>query len=129
MYKITVKGLVKDYDPNYIFEILAASCHDNFVEYFDGELEKLAAKKSITDGYMEFKMINGLLHTVTTYNSEQELTQAELELLKDYTEGQWSDGIGEGFEQEPIAYDEEDNEIYVSPWHYGQEVTIEQIEI
>lgn len=47
-----------------------------------------------------------------------------LEELKDYTQGQWSDGIGEGFEQ--FSYKEIDGEeIYISPWYHGQKIFAE----
>ncbi len=47
------------------------------------------------------------------------LVTDELEILPDYTQGQWSDGIGEGFEQSPCA-EENGEEIFVSPWFRGQ---------
>ncbi|MGE4277911.1 MAG: DUF4314 domain-containing protein [Lawsonibacter sp.] len=43
-----------------------------------------------------------------------ELTEEEMELLKDYISGQASDGFGEGFEQRPIKTS--DGEICVSLW-------------
>jgi hypothetical protein len=45
-----------------------------------------------------------------------ELTDEEIDRLLDYTQGQWSDGIGEGFEQFPCHH-EGRKEIYLSPWY------------
>ena len=56
------------------------------------------------------------------------LIEKDLQELVKYTQGQWSDGIGEGFEQNPCYYDSEDNEVFISPWFYGQQVTVQQIE-
>ena len=36
--------------------------------------------------------------------------------------------IGEGFEQEPILFDDDD-EIYISPWFPGQETIVTQQKI
>jgi len=68
------------------------------------------------------------LYVIVTYRSREKLTEEELEILKDYTKGQMSDGIGEGFEQYPVKY-EGDKEIYLSPWYFGQELTVTQTEV
>lgn len=47
------------------------------------------------------------------------LTNGEMDILIDYTQGQLSDGIGEGFEQTPCAVINGE-EIYLSPWYRGQ---------
>lgn len=96
-------------------------CQDEFVEYFDsGEL-----KNKLVFGYMNFKFEKGILYTVTTYTTKEVLTDDELDELGSYTQGQWSDGIGEGFEQYPC-----DNlngkEVYISPWYSGQQIDIIQ---
>ena len=75
---------------------------------------------------MNFKFEKGKLFTYTKYTSDRELTQDELDDLLDYTTGQWSDGIGEGFEQTPCMYVDNDEEAYISPWFWGQVAEIFQ---
>ena len=65
------------------------------------------------------------LWTITEYLANRELTETELKDLAGETQGQWSDGIGEGFEQFPCTY-HNDEEVYVSPWMYGQELEVKQ---
>ncbi len=48
-----------------------------------------------------------------------ELTEAEIERLKNWIIGQNSDGLGEGFEQHPIHTDEGD--LYVSLWQWDND--------
>lgn len=119
MYKITVKGLAETKCKN--LQICdGVSCEDEFTEYF-GDEEKVLTDKGVTNGYMHFSHENGKLWTITTYDSPVELTKEELDILSDYTQGQWSDGIGEGFEQEPCV-----GNIYISAWFSGQELFVEQ---
>ncbi len=92
-------------------------CQDNFVDYIDDNLQE-----KLSSGYMDFRFEDGELWTYTTYNTKEELNQDELEQLIEYTQGQWSDGIGEGFEQFPCL-EIDGNEIFVSPWHPGQVAT------
>ena len=97
-------------------------CQECFSEYFDGD-ESYA--QNVEGGYMHFEYKDGQLWTVTVYESSRELTNDELSDLEDYTTGQWSDGIGEGFEQEPCMEDD-GIEYFISPWHRNQEVTVTQ---
>jgi hypothetical protein len=111
-------------------ELDGIDCQDNFSEYFHGAYgsdknEQALIDKGVHSGYMHFVYEDGVLWTITTYNSDEELTRAELDALVDYTQGQWSDGIGEGFEQF-ACYDDEDGEYFISPWFSGQEVEVEQ---
>lgn len=130
MYKITVKGQARTSYPH-LRELNGIECEDNFAEYFDDDF---TFKDDVTNGYLHFSFENDKLYSVTTYDSTRELTPEELSILQDYTEGQWSDGIGEGFEQFPCKhvdeYEDEDgdetDEVYISPWFYGQVTTITQ---
>lgn len=140
MYKIIVKGEAKTEYP-ILSELNGISCHERFSEYFDRG--KFAG---VTGGYLKFVLEDEKLFSVTTYDSSRELSADELEELKEYTSGQWSDGIGEGFEQEPchtgtVAFnkydpkyddyedqDDADNDrnVYISAWFNGQVITITQ---
>lgn len=98
---------------------------NNFADYLyaqDKEVEESLISK-VVSGYMRFKDVSGQLMTYTEYDLTEKLTDVELEALKGYTQGQWSDGIGEGFEQFPCGEDSGGGEIYISPWHIGQEVS------
>jgi hypothetical protein len=124
MYKITVKGEAQT-DYKNLQELHGIDCQDEFSEYFDDT----SWSDNVSGGYMRFKFEDGKLWTYTVYDSDRLLTEEELEELMDYTQGQWSDGIGEGFEQNPCFFDEDDEEVYVSPWFHGQEITINQEEV
>lgn len=127
MYEITVKGTAQtDYD--FIPDLHGVDCGDEFTQYF-GVDERPLMRKGVRNGYMEFRYEDGQLWTVTTYISNEELTAEELQILLDYTTGQWGDGIGEGFEQEACYFDSDGEEVYISPYHSEQEATIEQEEV
>ena len=132
MYTIKIKGEAEAHLENYngdkqelTLEQLI-QCNDvkietEFVEYCD----EVYAHKLIK-GYTHFEVNNGKLYSVCLYEANQKLTDEELKLLTDYTQGQWSDGIGEGFEQ--FSCREIDNsELYISPWIPFQSCTVEQV--
>jgi hypothetical protein len=124
MYKIVIKGKAKTQYP-YLKELDGIDCIDNFADYFD----ETSYSHNIEEGYMDFRYEDKKLWTYTTYTSDKELNPEELEHLANYTQGQWSDGIGEGFEQFPCyvpSNDEEDGEVYISPWFSGQVLTVIQ---
>jgi hypothetical protein len=118
MYKIIIKGEAKtDYEN--LKRLNGVSAHEEFSDYF-GEDEQSLIDKDVCNGYMHFEFKDNKLWTVTTYESDVELTQKEIDVLADYTQGQWSDGIGEGFEQYPCMFTEDNEEIYISAWHDKQ---------
>lgn len=124
MYKIIIKGEAKT-DYPILEDLHGINCQDNFSDYFDDD----DFYKELSSGYMTFSYENGKLWTITEYDSNRLLTEEELQTLADYTQGQWSDGIGEGFEQFPCYYDENEEEVYISPWYGGQELIVEQNKI
>lgn len=127
-YKITIKGEAKT-DYSNLQELDGIDCQDRFSEYFDRDWEGHPAPsytKVVTGGYMHFECIDDKLYAVTKYSSSRELTETELNELGSYTQGQWSDGIGEGFEQNPCYTGDDDEEVYISPWFHGQKLEIKQ---
>jgi hypothetical protein len=96
-------------------------CDDCFCDYFYEQW----MSDTITHGYMRFEYdpVANQLITVTEYKSAKMLTSVELNELADYTQGQWSDRIGENFEQEPMR------EAYISPYSHDQTVSMEIVEL
>lgn len=125
-YIIEIKGEAKyrGCPKKYVNELSGISCEDEFSEYFDNDSTYF---NDVFGGFMRFEAVNGILYVITEYDAERELNTLELEQLKDYTQGQWSDGIGEGFEQTAC---EEINgkDIFISPWFPGQIVEAIQYE-
>jgi len=129
MYKVTVKGkatvVVSDYEGNDVVfdnlsELNGIDCQDCFCDYIDDDYDG-----AVSGGYMDFRYEDGELITYTVYDSKRELTDDELAKLEGYTSGQWSDGIGEGFEQVACA-EVDEGEVFISPWFGGQTRTITQ---
>lgn len=136
MYKIILRALAGDVraydkDGNEVEVDLdtlgGVMCEDEFSEYFGGEQIPLI-RKNVHNGYMFFTVEEGKLYTITMYDSDEMLTKEEEGILVEYTQGQWSDGIGEGFEQDPCAYTVHDEEVFISPWGVGQQVEVIQKE-
>ena len=91
--------------------------YDDMVDYFD-ESDSETAKAKLQSMIWGFESVNGCLYGKVDVTLSEELTEEEIEAVKEYICGQNSDGLGEGFEQQEIriGYDEE---IYVSFWHRG----------
>ena len=130
MYKIIVKGEAKTNYQN-LSELDGIDCQDEFSEYFDKREHKSLIDKGVRNGYMRFDFDHkqDKLYTITEFQSDEKLDKNELELLGDFCQGQWSDGIGECFEQEPCFYDNDGKEVYIYPWFYKQEIEVYQEEI
>ena len=88
------------------------------MHYFDGNRQ--VAEKVIS-AFPKVQNIRGELFGVLECSICQPLTQNEIYELKNFWDGQMSDGWGEGFEQRPIYTQE--GELYVSFWtqerHWG----------
>ena len=103
-------------------ELNGIDCQDRFSDYFGGD-ESFIGK--VKGGYMQFAVENCIVYTTTSYTTTEELSEQEVEELSKYTQGQWSDGIGEGFEQNPCTQINGED-IFISPWFYGQKLEITQ---
>ena len=127
MGKVIIKALAGD---SYVGEediidrskLDGIDCQDEFVEYIHTDF-----KHKLSSGYMDFRFQDGKLWTYTVYSTKEVLTEDELKELGDYTQGQWSDGIGEVFEQFPCSCESDGAEVYLSPWYHGQKLEIKQI--
>jgi len=133
-YIITIKGEAKPYlkingelkevHGDGLESLDGIDSADDFVQYIDNK--EIANKLGF--GYMSFEYDDEdqKLYTVTEYSANRYLDNAELAYLARYTSGQWSDGIGEGFEQRPCAELEEGIEVFISPWFSGQIISYDQ---
>ena len=121
MFKLIVKG---EASTNYkkLVDLNGVKCQDNFALGFGNT--DFSFKENIKDGYMSFIFENNKLYTITEYISDRELSNEECIKLKKYTQGQWSDGIGEGFVQNPVKI--KNRYVYISPWFFRQDVEITQ---
>lgn len=95
---------------------------DDMADYFY-ESDSKTAKAKIQSMFWCFESANNCLYGRVNVTLSEELTEEEVESVKEYICGQNSDGLGEGFEQQEIriSYDEE---IYVSFWNYSDDYWI-----
>lgn len=76
---------------------------ERFTDYLGSlENEDALAALLIPGGYLRFEYDghSQFLTAITEFRAIRELDDSELELLVDYTSGQWSDGIGENLATE-----------------------------
>lgn len=83
----------------------------NLMDYFHGSA---AIKEKVISAVPSVKQKDGVLYGCTTLELTTFLEQPETEELYEYVTGQYSDGWGEGFEQQEIQVG--DGEIYVHFW-------------
>lgn len=102
--------------------------HPNNLEAYDGVSEHInfadyIYNSRVRRGYMRLEVIEGVLYTIVEYDVTNYFSDADGAELLEYTSGQLSDGIGEGFEQHPCAIIDGE-EAYVSPWHWDQKLVV-----
>ncbi|MBT4123925.1 MAG: hypothetical protein HN981_03920 [Candidatus Pacebacteria bacterium] len=118
--QIVIKGDCLPEDSREVFDKL--DYHQNFSEYF---ALRHKIPDCVSEGYMHFEFDHETkkLYVFVIYDSTRKLTEEEENLLISYTQGQLSDGIGEGFEQLEFA----DGIFNPSPWHLDQEIELTYI--
>lgn len=84
---------------------------DNLMDYFDGST---AIKEKVVSAVPSVKESDGVLYGCTTLELKAYLEAEELSELCEYLTGQYSDGWGEGFEQQGIPV--EGGELCVHFW-------------
>ena len=87
----------------------------NLMPYFD-EDRNPGVKKKVLSAVPTVEIRDGELMGCTTVKLKESLTEAEMQDLEDYLKGQFSDGWGEGFEQQEIQTG--DGVLYV---HFAEE--------
>lgn len=105
--------------------------YDAWVDWILDEAELSYDLVDINDSIYIYEYVNYFSpngEPTLEYELTQPLTQEQLQELAEYTQGQWSDGIGKGFEQFPCK-EINGEEIYISPWSGGQKLYVEQNEI
>lgn len=113
--EVKVRAIAGNIDGDYSREDFhGVICDEVFSEYLPEGL-----KDVFKGGKMSFIWELGELWVETDYTSEQTPSEREIIKLAEFTQGQWSDGIGENFEQMPCL-----DSGYVSPWYRGQQVQI-----
>ena len=76
-------------------------------------------KEKLTSAVWSVELHGGRLFGRIDCSLKEPLTAEETENLREWITGQCADGLGEGFEQQPI--DTEDGKLYVSFWHSGED--------
>ena len=97
----------------------------NLMPYFD-EGRNPGVRKKVLSAVPTVEIRDGELMGCTTVKLKESLTEAEMQDLQDYLKGQFSDGWGEGFEQQEIQTG--DGVLYV---HFVEEpfdFTVEQVQ-
>lgn len=121
MNKIIIYALSGKVEPSdALYECDGIEMDDYFGDYLD-KAEFNFIDFSDSTGECNFYIEDGKLYVQVTYKLVKIPTDAEIEKLKEETQGQWSDGIGEGFEQTPCFY-YKNEEVYISPWFPKQVV-------
>ena len=97
----------------------------NLMPYFD-EDRNPGVRKKVLSAVPTVEIRDGELMGCTTVKLKKPLTEAEMQDLQDYLKGQFSDGWGEGFEQQEIQTG--DGVLFV---HFAEEpfdFTVEQVQ-
>ena len=127
-YPTLFSGVDMAYYEESIREAMGQRDHDdggNLMPYFD-EDRNPGVKKKVLSAVPTVEIRDGELMGCTTVKLKESLTEAEMQDLEDYLKGQFSDGWGEGFEQQEIQTG--DGVLYV---HFAEEpfdFTVEQVQ-
>ena len=97
----------------------------NLMPYFD-EKRNLRVKEKVISAIPSVEIRDGKLMGCTTVKLRGPLTEAEMQDLQDYLKGQFSDGWGEGFEQQEIQT--ADGVLFVHFWEAPFNFEVEQVQ-
>ena len=93
-----------------------ANNENNMAAYYNGDD---GVKEKLTSAVWSVELHSDSLFGRIDCSLKEPLTAEETEHLREWITGQCSDGLGEGFEQQPI--DTEDGKLYVSFWHSSED--------
>jgi len=90
--------------------------------YYENDL----VRDKVHSLFVDVEVIDGMLWAVSTLKVNEALTNDEINALKNYVEGQFADGFGEGFEQREINVEHDEiREINVHLWSNGYDFFID----
>lgn len=101
---------------NDALEEYTANDENDMAAYYNGDD---GVKEKLTSAVWSVELHGDRLFGRIDCSLKEPLTAEETERLREWITGQCSDGLGEGFEQQPI--DTEDGKLYVSFWHSGED--------
>lgn len=93
-----------------------ANDENDIASYYN---EEDGVSEKLTSAVWSVEMHGDRLFGQIDYSLKEALTAEETEILRDWLIGQCSDGMGEGFKQQPI--DTMDGKLFVSFWHSGDD--------
>lgn len=140
---IEIKSMSTDGDNNFKQDTISKKEFNRLLDYLQNDMNELGSKglakysdDRIKEDVIESiivsaKFNNGSPIAETTIVCSRELTKEELEELESYITGQYSDGWGEGFEQNPFySYEDEyqNEEFDEETQEYNMETLTETIE-
>ena len=101
---------------NDALEEYTAHDENDMAAYYNGDD---SVKEKLTSAVWSVEVHGGRLFGRIDCSLKDSLTAEETERLREWITGQCADGLGEGFEQQPI--DTEDGKLYVSFWNSGED--------
>ena len=104
---------------NNALEEYTANDENDMAAYYHGDD---GVKDKLTSAVWSAELHGGRLFGRIDCSLKEPLTAEETEHLREWITGQCSDGLGEGFEQQPI--DTMDGELFVSFWNSGEDYTM-----
>ncbi len=94
------------------------------VEREGSEFAACYLNNSVVSSSATLVRLGNTVEILVTYEVSTDFNSTDADVLMKYTQGQWSDGIGEGLEQSPFYYFQNGDGLYLSMWYIGQHASV-----